>query len=129
MLTPVDESGRFYPEYGWLAGLSTSEVADQVVNDLRQRSLLVRAGHITHRYPECWRCHTPLIFRVSDDWFISVDRDQGADAGGEPRRRVDPRLHGQPDGRLAGQHVGLEHLPAPVLRPAAAVLPVRSAGT
>jgi isoleucyl-tRNA synthetase len=72
VLAPVDESGRFYPEYGWLAGLSTSEVADQVVNDLRQRSLLVRAGHITHRYPECWRCHTPLIFRVSDDWFISV---------------------------------------------------------
>ncbi len=73
VLAPVDESGRFYPEYGWLAGLATSEVADQVVNDLRQRSLLVRAGTITHRYPECWRCHTPLIFRISDDWFISVD--------------------------------------------------------
>ena len=72
VLTPVDESGRFYPEYGWLAGLSTAEVADKVVNDLRQRSLLVKAGHITHRYPECWRCHTPLIFRISDDWFISV---------------------------------------------------------
>ncbi len=73
VLTPVDESGRFYPEYGWLAGQSTSEVADPIVNDLRQRNLLVKAGHITHRYPECWRCHTPLIFRVSDDWFISVD--------------------------------------------------------
>jgi isoleucyl-tRNA synthetase len=72
VLTPVDESGRFYPEYGWLAGLSTSEVADKVVNDLKQRSLLVRAGHIQHRYPECWRCHTPLIFRISDDWFIAV---------------------------------------------------------
>jgi isoleucyl-tRNA synthetase len=72
VLTPVDESGRFYPEYGWLAGLSTSEVADKVVNDLKQRSLLVKAGHIEHRYPECWRCHTPLIFRISDDWFISV---------------------------------------------------------
>jgi len=73
VLAPVDESGRFYPEYGWLAGLATSEAADQIVNDLRQRSLLVSTGTITHRYPECWRCHTPLIFRVSDDWFISVD--------------------------------------------------------
>jgi isoleucyl-tRNA synthetase len=72
VLAPVDESGRFYPEYGWLAGLSTSEVADKIVNDLKQRSLLVRAGHIEHRYPECWRCHTPLIFRISDDWFILV---------------------------------------------------------
>jgi isoleucyl-tRNA synthetase len=72
VLAPVDESGRFYPEYGWLAGLSTSEVADRVTDDLRQRGLLVAAGTIEHRYPECWRCHTPLIFRVSDDWFISV---------------------------------------------------------
>jgi isoleucyl-tRNA synthetase len=72
VLTPVDESGRFYPEYGWLAGQSTAEVAEHVINDLRQRSLLVNAGKIEHRFPECWRCHTPLIFRVSDDWFISV---------------------------------------------------------
>jgi isoleucyl-tRNA synthetase len=72
VLTPVDESGRFYPEYGWLAGLATSEVADRIVGALRERSLLVSAGQISHRYPECWRCHTPLIFRISDDWFISV---------------------------------------------------------
>ncbi|HUJ04729.1 MAG TPA: isoleucine--tRNA ligase [Streptosporangiaceae bacterium] len=73
VLAPVDESGRFYSDYGWLAGLSTAEVADRVIDDLRQRSLLVAAGTIEHRYPECWRCHTPLIFRVSDDWFISVE--------------------------------------------------------
>jgi len=73
VLAPVDESGRFYLNYGWLAGLSTSEVAEPIIDDLRRRSLLVRAGEISHRYPECWRCHTPLIFRVSDDWFISVD--------------------------------------------------------
>jgi isoleucyl-tRNA synthetase len=74
VLAPVDESGRFYPGYGWLAGLATSEVADRVIEDLRRRSLLVRAGEVSHRYPECWRCHTPLIFRVSDDWFIAVDQ-------------------------------------------------------
>jgi len=74
VLQPVDESGRFYSDYGWLAGLSTAEVAGRVIEDLRQRSLLVEAGTIEHRYPECWRCHTPLIFRVSDDWFISVEQ-------------------------------------------------------
>ncbi|MFN8051402.1 MAG: isoleucine--tRNA ligase [Acidimicrobiales bacterium] len=72
VLAPVDEAGRFLPEYGWLAGQSTTEVADQVIDLLRERGLLVHAGTINHRYPECWRCHTPLIFRVSDDWFISV---------------------------------------------------------
>ena len=71
-LMPVDESGRFYPEYGWLAGLTTAEARERIIEHLRERSLLVSAGEMTHRYPECWRCHTPLIFRVSDDWFISV---------------------------------------------------------
>ncbi len=73
VLTPVDESGDFYPEYGWLAGRSARDSADAIIDDLRGRELLVDAGTITHRYPECWRCHTPLIVRISDDWFISVD--------------------------------------------------------
>jgi isoleucyl-tRNA synthetase len=72
VLTPVDESGRFYPEYGWLHGASTVEAADQIVGDLDDRGLVVEATTYTHSYPFCWRCHTPLIFRLSDDWFISV---------------------------------------------------------
>ena len=72
VLTPVDESGRFYPEYGWLHGVSTVEAADQIVGDLEERGLVVEAATYTHSYPFCWRCHTPLIFRLSDDWFISV---------------------------------------------------------
>ena len=73
VLMPVDESGRFFPAYGWLTGRAAHDVAGEVIADLRSRGLLVEAAEITHRYPECWRCHTPLIFRISDDWFISVD--------------------------------------------------------
>ncbi len=73
VLAPVDESGRFYHDYGWLHGLSTVEAADQIVGDLGDRGLLVRAETVEHSYPFCWRCHTPLIFRLSDDWFIAVD--------------------------------------------------------
>ncbi len=72
VLTPVDEAGCFYGDYGWLAGKGASQAGEAIIGDLEERSLLVSAGEITHRYPECWRCHTPLIFRVSDDWFISV---------------------------------------------------------
>jgi isoleucyl-tRNA synthetase len=72
-LAPVDESGRFYPEYGWLHGISTTEAADQIIGDLEERGLLVEAKMYTHSFPFCWRCHTPLIFRLSDDWFIRVD--------------------------------------------------------
>ena len=73
VLQPVDESGRFYPAYGWLHGLSTAEVAEQIVGDLDERGLLVEATTYEHSYPFCWRCHTPLIFRLADDWFIAVE--------------------------------------------------------
>jgi len=73
ILAPVDEAGRFYDSYGWLHGLSTVEAADQIIGDLHERGLLVGAGEIHHRYPFCWRCETPLIFRLSDDWFIAAD--------------------------------------------------------
>src|SRR5947208_4211071 len=73
VLAPVDESGRFYDDYGWLHGLSTIEAAEQIIGRLEERGRLVEAGLYEHRYPECWRCHTPLIFRIADDWFISVE--------------------------------------------------------
>src|SRR5262249_42021625 len=72
VLTPVDESGRFYDDYGWLHGLSTVEAAEQIIGNLEEKGRLVESGLYEHRYPECWRCHTPLIFRIADDWFISV---------------------------------------------------------
>ncbi|MGH9187291.1 MAG: isoleucine--tRNA ligase [Acidimicrobiales bacterium] len=86
VLAPVDEAGRFYPDYGWLHGLSTAETADQIVGDLEDRDRLVEHGTVTHRYPECWRCHTGLIFRISDDWFIAVDQIR------EPLRRANAEV-------------------------------------
>ena len=73
VIAPVDEAGHFYPAFGWLHGLSTGDAAEQIIGDLDDRGLLVEAKQHEHRYPECWRCHTPLIFRLSDDWFIGVD--------------------------------------------------------
>ncbi len=73
VLTPVDEGGRFYDEYGWLHGLSTLEAADQIVGDLSERGFLVAADTYLHDYAHCWRCDTPIIYRISDDWFISVE--------------------------------------------------------
>ena len=73
VLMPVDEAGRFATEYGWLHGLSTGEAAEQIAVDLGERGKLISAGEIEHRFPYCWRCHTPLIFRIADDWFIAVE--------------------------------------------------------
>ncbi|MGH2977201.1 MAG: isoleucine--tRNA ligase [Gaiellaceae bacterium] len=72
VLAPIDESGRMLPGYGDLAGKTTEEVVVPVIESLRERGLLVEATSIVHRYPICWRCSTPLVFRVVDDWFISA---------------------------------------------------------
>jgi isoleucyl-tRNA synthetase len=73
VLAPIDEAGRMLPAYGDFAGFTTGEVATRVTEALRDRGRLVSEGTIVHRYPICWRCKTPLVFRVVDDWFISAD--------------------------------------------------------
>jgi isoleucyl-tRNA synthetase len=73
VLVPIDDAGVMVEGYGIFTGFSTDEVEDAVVEELRRRELLVEAGRIVHRYPTCWRCSTPLLFRVVDDWFISCD--------------------------------------------------------
>ncbi len=73
VLVAIDESGRMTAEYGDFAGLTTEEVEQPVIDALRDRDLLVESGRIVHRYPTCWRCGTPLLFRVVDDWFIACD--------------------------------------------------------
>jgi isoleucyl-tRNA synthetase len=72
VLAPLDEAGRMLPGYGF-DGLSTDEVEQPVIEDLERRGLMVESGRIVHRYPTCWRCGTPLVFRVVDDWFISAE--------------------------------------------------------
>ncbi|MBA3365893.1 MAG: isoleucine--tRNA ligase, partial [Actinobacteria bacterium] len=73
VLVPISEAGRMVAGYGDLEGLSTDEVAAPVIASLSERGLLLDSGTIVHRYPICWRCSTPLVFRVVDDWFISAD--------------------------------------------------------
>jgi isoleucyl-tRNA synthetase len=87
VIVPVDDGGRFYDSFGWLHGASTVESTDQIVQNLAERGRLVEAGEIVHRYPHCWRCSTPLIFRVTDDWFLGVEdlRQQLLDANATVR--------------------------------------------
>ena len=110
VLTPVDESGRFYDDYGWLHGVSTTESADQIIGRLGETGFLVDAGLYTHAYPHCWRCDTPLIFRLSDDWFISVEEirpkllEENAKVHWVPEymgKRMDDWLHNMGDWNIS----------------------------
>ncbi|WP_220192062.1 isoleucine--tRNA ligase [Ktedonospora formicarum] len=74
IIAPVDEFGVYIDGFDWLTGQSAASVAQQVAENLTQKGLLYRPQNYKHRYPTCWRCKTELIFRLVDEWFISMDQ-------------------------------------------------------
>ena len=72
IIAPLNEEGEFLEGFGWLSGKHVSEVADPIFDDLRRNGLLYSVEPYTHRYPVCWRCGTELVFRLVDEWFISM---------------------------------------------------------
>lgn len=73
VLAPLDENGVYGDGFGWLAGKNVAEVTDAIIEELKKKGVLYKFELYTHRYPECWRCHTPLVFRLVDEWFIAMD--------------------------------------------------------
>jgi len=74
--SPVKDNGCYddtVPD--WLQGRNVLEVDGIVNNDLQKRGLLFAQGKITHSYPHCWRSKGPVIFRATEQWFISVDKE------------------------------------------------------
>lgn len=74
---PLDEFGVFIEGFGWLTGMHVYETAEPVINDLKEKGLLVKVEKYTHRYPVCWRCESQLVFRLVDEWFISMGKKLG----------------------------------------------------
>jgi isoleucyl-tRNA synthetase len=72
VVAPVDEFGVYMAGYDWLTGQHAAEVGQQIADNLAQKGLLYRPQNYKHRYPTCWRCKTELIFRLVDEWFISM---------------------------------------------------------
>jgi isoleucyl-tRNA synthetase len=76
-IAPLDERGRYIEGFDWLSGQNASEVAKPIIADLKQRGLLVAREDYPHAYPHCWRCKTPVLFRLVDEWFIDMSwRDE-----------------------------------------------------
>ena len=72
MISPIDEAGTYLPGFHDLSGQDWLEVSDLVFAALEKSGSMLRKERITHRYPHCWRCATPLAFRLVDEWFISM---------------------------------------------------------
>jgi isoleucyl-tRNA synthetase len=75
VLNPVDGAGRFTPEAGKYAGKEIFAANKEIVNDLHASGHLLSdpGAKLTHSYPHCWRCHNPVVFRATDQWFLSLD--------------------------------------------------------
>jgi len=74
VLAPLDDNGVYVAGYGWLSGRKAGAVAEDIAAALESKRLLFSREHYTHRYPICWRCGTELVFRLVDEWLISMDQ-------------------------------------------------------
>jgi len=73
VISPVDKSGRFTPEAGVFPGERVFAADPKICQMLVDQKLLLKKVDLVHSYPHCWRCKKPLIFRATEQWFISVD--------------------------------------------------------
>ncbi|QTX33724.1 isoleucine--tRNA ligase [Aminithiophilus ramosus] len=70
---PVDDKGYFLSETALVGGLSLKEGEQKILATLMANGRLLGSAKILHSYPHCWRCKKPVIFRATEQWFVSVD--------------------------------------------------------
>jgi isoleucyl-tRNA synthetase len=83
----VDAGGRLrngLPEYD---GLQVFKANNPIIELLKARGVLMHSENVQHSYPHCWRCHNPIIFRATEQWFISMETPM--DAGTLRSRALD----------------------------------------
>ncbi len=70
---PVDDDGVFDAGGGRFAGLNVNDANPVIIEWLREQGTLAAAEKTSHSYPHCWRCKQPVIFRATEQWFVSMD--------------------------------------------------------
>ncbi|MDI6732526.1 MAG: isoleucine--tRNA ligase [Planctomycetota bacterium] len=73
VLSPVDSKGRFTTEAQVFEGVRVWDADDKICQMLKDSGHLLLRQDMVHSYPHCWRCKKPVIFRSTEQWFISVD--------------------------------------------------------
>jgi len=73
VIAPLGEDGAFADDFDWLKGMDAQAAARPIFDSLEQKGLLFEVEDYTHRYPVCWRCGQELVFRLVDEWFVSMN--------------------------------------------------------
>ncbi len=71
-VAPLNEFGVFIEGFGKFTGVHVYDSAKPVIESLKKKGLLFKVEDYVHRYPVCWRCGSELVFRLVDEWFISM---------------------------------------------------------
>ncbi|OFW33313.1 MAG: isoleucine--tRNA ligase [Candidatus Aquicultor primus] len=111
---PVDAAGHFTKEAGQFAGMYIIKANKAIIEYLKEKNLLPYDTEIVHSYPCCWRCKNPVIFRATEQWFISMDiddlRKEALKSIGDVRwipdwsiRRINSMVEGRPDWCISRQ--------------------------
>ncbi|MFD2110940.1 isoleucine--tRNA ligase [Thiorhodococcus fuscus] len=111
---PVGGNGRFLPGTPLFEGENVFQANEHVVEILKSKGALMLETRFTHSYPHCWRHKTPIIFRATPQWFISMDK-QGLREGALReiekvdwmpewgRNRIESMVQGRPDWCISRQ--------------------------
>lgn len=113
-LNYVDANGTYVDQVEIFAGEHVYKVDEKVVALLEEKGTLVHQEKMTHSYPHCWRTKTPLIYRATPQWFISMNQNgllDGVKAAVEDvswvpgwgRARIDSMLESSPDWCISRQ--------------------------
>ncbi|MEI7844269.1 MAG: isoleucine--tRNA ligase [Chloroflexota bacterium] len=74
IIMTVAPNGTFIPEVTPWRGIFVKDADESIKTDLVNRGLMFRAESITHTYPFCWRCHTPLLYYAREAWYIRTSQ-------------------------------------------------------
>lgn len=80
MIPVIEDNADYLPELGELSGKNAKKHPEIILDYLKAEGWVLRTEHYTHRYPACWRCKTELVWKITDEWYIAMDKIDPSDS-------------------------------------------------